>query len=61
MDFFGWWLEQQLPTARASFSAEKIRLSECGTVHMRSAQGGGKRVHESAYIYCFSLNMTQYT
>ena len=28
MDFFGWWLEQQLPTARASFSAEKIRLSE---------------------------------
>ena len=30
MDFFGWLLEQQLPTARASFSAEKIRLSERG-------------------------------
>ena len=30
MDFFGWWLEQQLPTAQASFSAEKIRLSERG-------------------------------
>ena len=30
VDFFGWWLEQQLPTARASFSAEKIHLSERG-------------------------------
>ena len=28
MDFFGRWLEQQLPTARANFSAEKIHFSE---------------------------------
>ena len=28
VDFFGWWLEQQQPIAGASFSAEKIRLSE---------------------------------
>ena len=30
VDFFGWWLEQELPTAQASFSAEKIHSSECG-------------------------------
>ena len=28
VDFFGWWLEQQLPTARASFGPKKIHFSE---------------------------------
>ena len=46
VDFFGWWLEQQLPIARASFSADKIHFSErvdrkvaklkgCETAHHR--------------------------
>ena len=31
MDFFGWWLEQQLPTDRASFGPKKIHFSEHGS------------------------------